>query len=269
MIKQADANIQGNNYITQWCFSEDRMTKIEVVPYDSRWPEMFEAERKMLEPVLTEIYHIGSTSVPGLPSKPKIDIIAVAKDLNEAMVELENIGYSYKGEWNIPLQAGFIKRANIDVNLHVFFDSNHPEIELNLRFRDYLSIHPEVCDQYAAIKKEILQDESSQEKINGFPLYTIRKRDFIDGIIKTIGYNRLRVLKSITDKERDFIKNYQDEYEYFILYKGADIIGYASVFNESMFEYYTPDEESLEYLLDVMGKRGTFLTDKTLVLKSR
>jgi GrpB-like predicted nucleotidyltransferase (UPF0157 family) len=219
--------------------------RIEVVPYDPRWPEIFEAEKKLLEPILIEIHHIGSTSVPGFAAKPKIDIIAVAKNRNKAIDNLEKSGYLYKGEWNIPLQCGFTKRGNTDVNLHLFFEVDHPEIELNLKFRDYLRSHDEIRDEYAAIKREILKDENSQQKINGFPLYTIRKREFIDRVIKSMGYNRLRVLKSITKKEKRFS-------EQFVLYRGADIIGYASVSNGEICEYHAPDEESLEYLLAVM-----------------
>jgi GrpB-like predicted nucleotidyltransferase (UPF0157 family) len=221
---------------------------IKVVPYDSRWPKIFDSEKKLLETVLTEIHHIGSTSVPGLSAKPKIDIIAVANELNRSITDLEKVGYEYKGEWNIPLQGGFAKRGDIDVNLHVFFEPDHPEIELNLRFRDYLKAHPDVRDEYAALKHEILKDESSQKEKSGeFPLYTIRKRDFIDGIIRAMGYDRLRVLKSITAKEKRISED-------FVLYRGVDIIGYASVFNGAITKYQAPDEESTEYLLEVMKK---------------
>lgn len=59
-------------------------SKIEVVPYDIRWPEMFEEEKSVILKSLNEncqaIYHIGSTSVPGLSAKPIVDIIVIAKD---------------------------------------------------------------------------------------------------------------------------------------------------------------------------------------------
>jgi GrpB-like predicted nucleotidyltransferase (UPF0157 family) len=208
---------------------------------------MFESEKELLGTVLIDIHHIGSTAIPGLAAKPKIDIIAVTQNRNKAVRELENIGYVYKGEWNVPLKCGFTKRGKIDVNLHVFLDPDHPEIELNLRFRNYLLNHPDVCDEYAAIKMEILKDKSSQKKINGFPLYTIRKREFIDKVIKSTGYDGLRVLKSITEKEKRLS-------EQFVLYRGTDLIGYASVFNGKVAEYYAPDEESSEYLMSVLRR---------------
>jgi hypothetical protein len=36
-----------------------------------------------------------------------------------------------------------------------------------------------------------------------FPFYTLQKRSFIDNILRTIGFNRLRVLKCLTDLEQD------------------------------------------------------------------
>ena len=54
---------------------------IKIVPYDINWPWMFETEsrriRQILGPNCAAIYHIGSTSVPGLAAKPVIDIMPV------------------------------------------------------------------------------------------------------------------------------------------------------------------------------------------------
>ena len=61
--------------------------KIEVVPYNPDWPKQFEIEaekiRGALEDNLIEVHHVGSTSIPGLAAKPRIDIIAEIKDLNK------------------------------------------------------------------------------------------------------------------------------------------------------------------------------------------
>ncbi|GHT94355.1 hypothetical protein FACS1894122_10890 [Alphaproteobacteria bacterium] len=226
--------------------------KIEVVTYNSDWPKMFESEKTIISNALCDncvaIYHIGSTSVSGLAAKPKIDIIAIAKDRKSSIENLEKAGYKYKGEWNIPLQCGFSKRDGVAVNLHMFFDQDHPEIELNLRFRDFLKTHPDVCREYGALKMQILQDDAAHEKVGklSFPVYTIRKRKFIDDIIEKIGFNRLRILKCLTDDERNAAKLFRKKYfskqkdpyfgtfdeqnhEHFILYKGTEIIGYAHI----------------------------------------
>ncbi|MDR2677086.1 MAG: GrpB family protein [Puniceicoccales bacterium] len=227
---------------------------IEIVPYDSNWPQMFEEEKATIQAALGDnliaIHHIGSTAVPGLAAKPKIDIIAIAKDRKGAISALGKIGYQNKGEWNIPLKCGFTKRTGPEVNLHLFFDANHPEIELNLRFRDHLRTHPDVRDEYAEIKRQILQDEASQQKTGklSFPVYTIKKSVFIGKIIETIGFDRLRVLKCLTESEQDAVRRFRkdhfarlaisdpldgdlddESHEHFILYRGTEIVGYADI----------------------------------------
>ena len=51
---------------------------ITSMPYSSDWPQLFEAERARLLVTLGALVlgidHVGSTSVPGMPSKPVIDM---------------------------------------------------------------------------------------------------------------------------------------------------------------------------------------------------
>ena len=55
------------------------------VDYSPEWPREFEQEahrlRTLLEAELTAVHHIGSTSVPGLPAKPIIDVLPVVRDI--------------------------------------------------------------------------------------------------------------------------------------------------------------------------------------------
>lgn len=242
----------GSNAKTKDLIGENKTKDISVVSYDARWPKMFEAEKSAIVAALGEdclcIHHTGSTSVPGLAAKPKIDIIAAAKNRDRAIAALEKVGYWYRGEWGIPLQAGFAKRMSdgnpIDVNLHMFFDANHPEIELNLRFRDYLRKNSAVRDEYARIKQDILADSSSKVVVKNsadgiFPAYTLRKAPFINEVLRQIGYSRLRALKANTKEHWEAIRRFQkqatsqggveDNSEYFVFYKGVDIVGCAEV----------------------------------------
>ncbi len=60
--------------------------EIEVVDYDSVWPEMFAAEATRIRASVSElvlaIEHFGSTAVPGLASKPIIDILVIVRSLD-------------------------------------------------------------------------------------------------------------------------------------------------------------------------------------------
>lgn len=229
------------------------MTKksIEVVCYDPNWPRLFEIEAATLNKTLNsnciDIHHIGSTAIPGLIAKAKIDIIAVVKDYKDAINTLEKNNYNYKGEYNIPLRYFLTKRGEVNINLHLY-EKEHPEIELNLLFRDYLRSSPLAKDEYAALKQHILSDQSAYEKTN-FPFtnYTLRKGDFIREILAKAGFNSLRMLKCNDEIEWAYARNIHAKYflnrdniedsnvsifnhsnhEHLILYEGTTIIGYA------------------------------------------
>jgi GrpB-like predicted nucleotidyltransferase (UPF0157 family) len=72
-----------------------------IVPPDPRWPEMFAAESAAIESALDGrlvggVHHVGSTSIPRMPAKPIIDMIASVRDLADADVAapaLEALGY--------------------------------------------------------------------------------------------------------------------------------------------------------------------------------
>jgi GrpB-like predicted nucleotidyltransferase (UPF0157 family) len=227
---------------------------IEIIVYDPNWPKMFEEESALIKQSLgnqfLEIHHIGSTAVPGLASKNKIDIVAVVKNGKDSIKPLEEIGYTYKGEWNAPLKFGFTKRGEVNVNLHVF-EENHPEVEVLVKFRDYLREDSVVRNKYAALKEQILTDETSMKKsANGFLYnYTLLKGDFIKSILKKAGVNRLRILKCSDDLEWVAARNFRNQYffkpqniedpytstfhrlehEHLVLYQGGEIVGYAHI----------------------------------------
>ncbi len=227
--------------------------KLELAPYDPNWPERFEDEAGKIKDALGDnflaVHHVGSTSVPGLAAKPKIDIIAVVKEPEKSIKQLEPAGFDYRGEFNIPMHYGFSKRGSVNVNLHVY-EKNHPEIELNLTFRDYLRSHPEIRDEYAALKLELLQKESSFKKNNSmFTGYNLGKNSFIHRVLKKAGFDRLRFVICTHFDEWEAAKHFrqkyffdkvpiQDPYEWtfnhkdhvhFILYKGVEMIGYAHI----------------------------------------
>lgn len=223
---------------------------IEVFPYTPQWALDFEAEAQILQEALAdqdiELHHVGSTSVPGMIAKPIIDIILVAQDRDATIGALTDRRYSFKGEWNIPLQGGFTKREGVNVNLHAFF-GDHPEVELNLTFRNYLRAHPEARDLYSRTKQMILQDPQAQSREGklGLPNYTKMKRAVIDQLLQEAGFNRLRLLKCLTAEEKGMAQMWRAkagrldeapedlfetrEDEHLILYKGVENIGYAHV----------------------------------------
>src|SRR4051794_22824471 len=73
---------------------------IQVVEYDDAWPADFERVAARISEALgdrvVEIHHVGSTSVPGLPAKPVIDVdLVVADSADEPAYnpDLEAVGF--------------------------------------------------------------------------------------------------------------------------------------------------------------------------------
>lgn len=117
---------------------------IQLVDYDENWPRLFQREASRVRDALGEralrIEHVGSTSVPGLAAKPRIDILLVVADSGHEAAyvpELEAAGYVLRirePEWH---QHRMFNGPDIDLNLHVF-SQGCGEIERMLRFRDHL-----------------------------------------------------------------------------------------------------------------------------------
>lgn len=77
---------------------------ITVVNYDPSWQLKYEHEKQkimaILDSNLLAVYHIGSTAVANLATKPIIDIMAVVRDLSLVDINkaaFEKIGYEYLG----------------------------------------------------------------------------------------------------------------------------------------------------------------------------
>jgi len=91
--------------------------KVNLVKYNADWAQQAaiatEAIQSCLGKNCLEIHHFGSTSVPGLCSKDKIDLICVVDALENSLA-LEDIGYEFRGEWNIPLRYGFAALLQFD-----------------------------------------------------------------------------------------------------------------------------------------------------------
>jgi GrpB-like predicted nucleotidyltransferase (UPF0157 family) len=129
--------------------------------YDPRWPEQFRREADRIQAALGEralrLEHVGSTAVPGLVAKPRIDMLLVVADPADEpayVPALEAVGYRLRirePDWH---EHRLLRGPDIDVNLHVF-GPNSPEIERLLRFRDHLHEHRADREFYAAAKREL------------------------------------------------------------------------------------------------------------------
>jgi len=227
---------------------------IKIAPYNPAWPGLFAAKAEKIQKALGDnfiaIHHVGSTSVPGLAAKPKIDIIAVVRDLNLPDNTLTDLGFIYKGGFNLPLRKTYtLRRPSISVNLHIF-EEDDPEIELNLLFREYLKGNPDALEKYAKLKEKLVKEESSHFKNNSiYNGYTLGKNHFIQEVVKLTGFDKIRFVICTHYTELETAKNFRQKYffdhagikdpyhwtfnhlehEHLMLYLGTQIIGYAHI----------------------------------------
>ncbi len=134
---------------------------IEISAYDPAWPRLFEREATRIRAALGErvlmLEHVGSTSVPGLAAKPRIDILLVVADSADEpsyVPALEAAGYALRIRepgWH---EHRMFKGPDADINLHVFSQAC-PEIDRMLLFRDWLRAHPADRDLYERTKRHL------------------------------------------------------------------------------------------------------------------
>lgn len=134
---------------------------IELAAYDSEWPTLFEREatriRAALGDAIVMLEHVGSTSVPGLAAKPRIDILLIVPDSGDESVyvrAMEAAGYMLRirePEWH---QHRVFKGPDTDTNIHVF-SRGCSEIRRMIGFRDWLRSHPDELTFYDRTKREL------------------------------------------------------------------------------------------------------------------
>ncbi|MDR7075708.1 GrpB-like predicted nucleotidyltransferase (UPF0157 family) [Neobacillus niacini] len=138
------------------------MRKVEVCSYNEKANEMFAEEAEKLNLIfgkeMVDIYHIGSTAVQGLKSKPIIDMLPVVKDIEKVDQyndEMKKIGYQPKGENGIPGRRYFKKGGDNRTHHVHMYQLGSDEIKRHLVFRDYLRNHPDVMKSYGDLKEKL------------------------------------------------------------------------------------------------------------------
>lgn len=142
---------------------------VELVPHSATWSQRFEDEARALRAVLPHdidprIEHIGSTAVPGLLTRPIIDIMLLIEDrsrFGDLRPALESLGYvmaSWPGE---PYYVLFIKGMppfgqRRTHHVHV----RHPcdmIARRKLKLRHLLCSSPRLVQAYGRLKRELAE----------------------------------------------------------------------------------------------------------------
>lgn len=162
---------------------------VKIVPYNPEWIIRFRKEKKLLIETLGKeaalrIEHFGSTSVPGLASKPTIDILIEIPPLTEQLKEwiikkMKSIGYDFiwRTDDAIPYMMfakGYTSEGMKEQSFHVHMGEHTHSLWDRIYFRDYLRQNPDALKEYENLKFK-LADKYKFDREG----YTNAKKEFI------------------------------------------------------------------------------------------
>jgi GrpB-like predicted nucleotidyltransferase (UPF0157 family) len=189
------------------------MLQIKVVEYDPAWPESFARIKSEIASVLTNIpsariEHVGSTSIPGLPAKPMldIDVVVPADQVMEAVQALYHLGYTYSYEKSgidrmafryskhthdpgasLPTEDGDIRRA-------VYLQTpNTNSLANHLAIREVLLRDAKLREEYGNVKLQLAQAEHT-----GIASYIFKKDAILLKILEASDLSKERIASILT-----------------------------------------------------------------------
>lgn len=160
---------------------------VQVVHSHQQWAglgqDLCHSIRSVCADLIRDAQHVGSTSVPGLPAKPILDI-AVAIQNTDAMPELVDnlaeMGCIYRRYSEESGSHLFVMESVPDVrtaHIHVV-PADSPRWFSYLRFRDILRNNPTIRQEYAVLKRRLRDQHPDDRKT-----YTASKNRFIQTVL--------------------------------------------------------------------------------------
>jgi GrpB-like predicted nucleotidyltransferase (UPF0157 family) len=138
---------------------------IALVEHDPAWEALYQREAARVRAALGDrvllIEHVGSTAVPGLAAKPKIDIVLAVTDSSSEsnyVRALEAAGYVLRIREPAWYEHRLFGGPDTVINLHIF---SHECVEIKrlLRFRDRLRSSEADRLLYESTKRALAQQK--------------------------------------------------------------------------------------------------------------
>lgn len=164
--------------------------RLVLVPYDPKWPRMFEKEARRIEAVIgayaLQVEHVGSTAVPSLLAKPVIDIaVAVSSEASAdaCIAPLTSIGYEYRGMHGDDASRRYYvlnRQGQRATQIHLYI-LPAPALDEMLRFRDALRANAELRASYMAEKQRVAESVAWSKMA-----YSVAKGPFIRSVLDAL-----------------------------------------------------------------------------------
>ena len=161
---------------------------VEVVEYDPAWQHEVAEQRDRLQIFLQgwlcePVEHVGSTAVPGLASKPIVDILAPVTLLTDARAAasiLQQDGWSHWAADPNKLWRLWFLRPQPEARTHHLYliQYDDPHVRGLRTFRDALRADNALRDRYEVLKRRLAKEFCDDREA-----YTNAKADFIDNTV--------------------------------------------------------------------------------------
>ena len=170
-----------------WWYSQDTdVDLIKLVSYNPSWPVDAElAGRYIMDlcgDTINRVEHYGSTSIPGMPAKPVIDLLVEVKSLLKAITLLlpvisrtKNLELWWYGGHYVLIKRD--EKTRIRTH-HFHLATKQHRIWQGLKFRDLLRTNPDMAGAYADLKLKLAEEYYYDRE-----RYTMEKSDFIRKIL--------------------------------------------------------------------------------------
>lgn len=170
---------------------------VTIVEPQARWGQDFADIRQVIAAALgasaLAIEHTGSTSVPGLPAKPIIDVTLIVPDADDEdryVPQLRAAGLVFwhrePGWYAHRMFKPGTESQLAEANIHIF-NPGSPEYLRMLLFRDHLRTDAADRAAYAAVKREAAAALAASDGENGLVMdYNRTKEPFILALHKDL-----------------------------------------------------------------------------------
>lgn len=161
---------------------------LEIMDYREDYKAIYEKEKENLLKIyqnrISQIDHVGSTSIPNIKSKPIIDILIQTDDLNDFIQFTENNveGQTYTIKKEPTMGGDYLIRKEEDGKVKAFihvYQTGDMNGITSIMFRDYIISHEDEKKRYEALKMELYKKYKNDRK-----KYTYGKDQYIKGVIQ-------------------------------------------------------------------------------------
>jgi len=184
----------------EYVHGRDQPGAVSLAEPDPGWPKDFEvlaaALRRALGSTALAVEHVGSTSVPGLPAKPLIDVCLLVPDAHReqdyapALQATGILFWHREPGWYAHRMFKPAPGAGLtEANIHVFSLGSTEYCRMIL-YRDWLRTHSRDRERYARIKRAAATDINLRTGNTGLVMdYNRLKEPFILGLLEQIVRN--------------------------------------------------------------------------------